>query len=138
VDDSDLALLQSALTFVQPRLMLIGPRLTRVSPSFSLIGTALPLVSKVFSIVRSSLCGLRFSSHGASLAGYPCRDLGSVVEIKLFPDPLQVALYGALGDEKTSGNRSIGQAFSDQTRDLPLSRGQPRLERTHPNGGMMR
>src|SRR5438309_42049 len=108
--------------------MLIGPRLTRVSPSFSLIGAALPLVSEVFSINRRSVCALKFTGQAAdltvSLACYPCRDLGSVVEIKLSPDPLQVALYRALRDKEACGNISIGQAFSDETRYLPFSRGQ--------------
>ena len=118
--------------------MLIGLRLARVSPPFALIGAALPLVSEVSSIIRRSVCGLRFTSDAAGLtisrACYPCRDLGSVVETKLSPDPLQVALHGALGDEKARGDRTVGQAFSDQRSHFPFSGGQPHSLRSHPGG----
>jgi hypothetical protein len=126
---SHLALLQQPFPFVQRRLTLIGPRLASVSPMFSLIGAALPLVSAVVTAIGPTARGLRCPSCAAGQTGRPSRDpgrdLGSMVEVKFSPDPLQVALYGALGDVETGGNRTIGQAVSDHTSELPLSRGQP-------------
>ena len=119
-------------------LTLIGTRLALIGPSFSLVGAQLPIVSDMFPGTGRTLCGFRFARDAASLtvsrAREPDRDLGSVVDTKLSPDPLQVALHGALGDEEARGYRTVGQAFSDQRSYFPFSRGQPHSLRSHLGG----
>src|SRR4029077_5777736 len=108
---------------VQCRLSLIGARLARISPSFSVVGAALPLVDEVFPV--NGCAQAEFMACAPGLATGPPRDPGchlrSVVKTELSADPLQVALYGALGYEKTRGNSTVGQAFSYETSDLLLS-----------------
>jgi hypothetical protein len=47
--------------------------------------------------------------------------LGSRVEAELAPDLLDMKLRCPLGNDELVGDRSIGQAFADERRDLPLS-----------------
>ncbi len=133
-----LTLIGMRLTLIGTRLMLIGMRLALIGPSFSLVGAALPIVSDMFPGTGRTLCGFRFARDAARLtvsrARDPDRDFGSVVETKLFPDPLQVALHGALGDEEARGYRTVGQAFSDQRCYFLFSRGQPHSLRFHLDG----
>jgi len=133
---SHLAPLQQPFPVVQRILTLIGPRFARISALFPVVGAALPLVGEVVTIIGHAACGLRFTRRAAGptdrLSCDPCRDLGSVVEVKLSPNPLQVALYRSLGDAEACGDRTVGQAVSDQASDLPLSRGQAQRLRSHP------
>jgi hypothetical protein len=121
------ALPHHVFPFVQRCLTLIRTPLARVSPPFSLVSAALPLVGEVFSVSGRAVYGLGFASRAPCLTvsppRNPGRDLGSVMETQLSSDPLQVALYGALRDEEARGYRTVGQAFSDQTSHLSLSRG---------------
>ena len=133
---SHFAPLQQPFPVVQGVLTLIGPRLARISPLFPVVGAALPLVGEVVTVIGRAACRLRFTSRAvgpaARLSCDPCRDLGSVVEVKLSPNPLQVALYRSLGDAEACGDHTVGQAVSDQASDLPLSRGQAHRLRSHP------
>jgi len=133
---SHLAPLQQPFPIVQRVLTLIGPRLARISPLFPVVGAALPLVGEVVTVIGRAACRLRFTRRAvgptARLSCDPCRDLGSVVEVKLSPDPLQMALYRSLGDAQACADRTVCQAVSDQTSDLPLSRRQPQRLRSHP------
>jgi hypothetical protein len=53
--------------------------------------------------------------------GHPGGDLASGGEAKLVADLLDVTFRGSLGDEQPVCDLAVGQAFSDQHRDLALA-----------------
>jgi hypothetical protein len=53
--------------------------------------------------------------------GHPSGDLASGGEAKLVADLLDVAFRGPLGDKQPVSDLAVGQAFSDQDRDLALT-----------------
>src|SRR5437773_3809685 len=59
---------------------------------------------------------------GLRVRDYPGGDLGPGAEAELVQDAADVAVDGALGDEQPRADLLVGQAVSDQPRDIRLAR----------------
>ena len=67
------------------------------------------------------------ASRSRCAAGHPSRDLGSRTESELGENAFDVAVGGALGDEQSLGDFTVGQAVLDQLGDLEFSFRQQRV-----------
>src|SRR5215471_10277821 len=76
------------------------------------------------SILPGPLRGTRRGNPSLIRRRHPGGDLGAGVDAELVQDVPDVAVHGALGDEQPRPDLLVGQAFSDQPRDIGLPLGE--------------